>query len=219
VKKIRVMLVHRGELFREGLAAILEREPNLEVVSKFTSGLEAIERVSQLQPDIILLNKGEWGYTWAEATRRMSKLAPKAKIIILTYPWDASDPLAIFKSGARAIISKDVEVEDLIRGIVLVHTGGLIIFPPPSDKLFEEFAHQEEAGADKAEQDADLTEREKQVLAMVAQGKTNKEIGEALFITENTVKVHMSRILGKLRVRNRQQAVALAVGMAPHPET
>jgi two-component system NarL family response regulator len=213
------MLVHRGELFREGLAAILDREPNLEVVSKFTSGIEALESVGQLQPDVILLDTRDWGRTWAEATRRMSKIVPKAKIIILTYPAEANDPLAILKSGARAFISKDVEVEDLIRGIALVHAGGMIIFPPVSDMLFDAFAQQEEeAGADKAEYDADLTDREKQVLAMMAQGKTNKEIGESLFISENTVKVHMSRILAKLHVRNRQQAVALTVGKTPSSE-
>jgi two-component system NarL family response regulator len=214
-----VVLVHRGELFREGLAAILEREPTIELVSRFTSGIEAIEKVGQLQPDIILLNKGEWGYTWAEATRRISKLAPKAKIILLTYPWDYHDPLAMLKSGARAFISKDVEVENLIRAIAQVHSGELVIFPPVSDKIIEAFACQEEEPSpDKTNYDADLTEREKQVLAMMAQGKTNKEIGEALFISENTVKVHMSRILAKLHVRNRQQAVALTVGKAPYSE-
>jgi DNA-binding NarL/FixJ family response regulator len=104
-------------------------------------------------------------------------------------------------------------VEDLIRAIILVHSGGLTIFPTVSDKILDAFTQvEEESGVDKLEFDADLTEREKQVLTMMAQGKTNKEIGEVLFISENTVKGHLRWIMAKLHVRNRQQAVALAVG-------
>jgi DNA-binding NarL/FixJ family response regulator len=211
------MLVHRARLFQEGVASVLERQPNLEVVSKFTNETEAIEKVGLLQPDVILLDEGFGGVSWwAEATKQMSKLAPKAKIILLTYPWTAAkDPLAILEAGATAFISKDIEVEDLIRAIALLHTGKLVIFPPMSNKMSAALADRaEEPKAEKAQYDANLSEREKQVLAMAVEGKTNKEISEALLMSEHTVRIHMRWIMAKLQVRNRAQVVALAVGKA-----
>jgi DNA-binding NarL/FixJ family response regulator len=161
----------------------------------------------------MLLDERALGISWAEATLRMNKLAPKAKIIILSYPWKATDPIDVLKSGARGFISKDIEVEDLIRSIGLVHAGGLVIVTPKADKIFESVRnHDESFSNDKADYHAELTEREREVLAMTAQGLTNKEIAEALLMSEHTVKVHLRWIMAKLHVRNRQQVVARAVG-------
>jgi DNA-binding NarL/FixJ family response regulator len=215
LEKIRVMLVHRAKLFREGVASILDREPQFEVVATFTSGHEAIEKVDQLQPDVILLDEGAKGCTCAEATEQMSKLVPNAKIIILTYPWRTTDPIDMLKLGAKAFISKDIAVEELIKGISLVHAGGLVIFSPMTEKIYEALVSQpSEHKMAKPDYYANLTEREKQVMAMAVEGKTNKQIAEGLLMSEHTVSVHMRWIMAKLHVRNRQQIVALAVGKA-----
>jgi DNA-binding NarL/FixJ family response regulator len=212
MEKIRVMLIHHGELFREGLATILAREPKFDVVAKSNCGKDAIELVNQLQPDIILLDAADLGSSRPEM-RRMRKLAPKVRFIILTLPWKHKVSFDIFEEGVSALISKDVDVDNVIRGIVLVHAGALVVFPPMSEECIKAFGHQvEETVKEKAEYDAELTEREKEVLSMSAQGKTNKEISEALSISEHTVKVYMSRILAKLHVRNRQQAAARTAG-------
>jgi DNA-binding NarL/FixJ family response regulator len=208
------MLVHRAVLFREGLGTILERDHRFELVARCACEDQTIEKVGQLQPDVILLDAGKRGTSWwVEAGQRMNELAPRTKIILLTYPRKAIDPVLILKSGARAFIDKDALAEELISAIIEVHLGNLVILPPNSNKILEAFGLKA-AQSKTAESDylVPLTRQEKRVLTLVAECKTNKEIGEALLISERTVKEHLRWIMTKLHVHNRAQIVALALG-------
>jgi DNA-binding NarL/FixJ family response regulator len=218
LEKIRIMLVHHGELFREGMATILEREHRFAIVFKCKSLKEAIENISQLQPDVILLDASDLGNSHAEI-RHIAKLAPKTKIIVLALPWKNKVSLDMIDAGAHAFISKDIDVEDVIRSILIVQAGGLVVFPPLAQDLIAVLKHKPAELAVQPEANyAVLTEREKQILNMTAQGKTNREISEALGISEHTVKGYMARVLAKLRVHNRQQAISVTAGKANRPQ-
>lgn len=210
--KIRVMLVDRRELFREGLAAILERDPTIEVIARFGSGREAMNQVSILQPDVVITEADMPEDVYLELRQRIREIPPHTRIIVLTH---TTKDFALFRAlrlGARAYLTKHIGVDDLLRAIHRVHAGEVIISPPMAVKLLEEFSLLEEKkDAAQADQETILSKREIEVLQLVAAGTTNKEVAEALFISENTVKGHLSRILEKMNARNRQQAVALAM--------
>ena len=212
MEKIKVLVVDKRELFREGLAKILEREPNIELVSTCSTGLECIQKATELKPDVILLDTEILECDHIEATRCICELLPETGIIILTHSEEAHDIFPALKKGAKAYMTKDVKVEDLIGAIVRVNAGEVLISPPMATKLLEEFALLSEVKETaQPKYNAGLTRREREVLTLVAKGTTNREIASILFITENTVKVHLSSILGKLHVQNRQQAAAMAI--------
>ena len=210
--KIKVMLVDRREILREGLTAILERDPDIEVIAKFASGRDAINKVSTLKPDIVITEADMEEDIYLELTQRIKEIPPHTRIIVLTH---AKQEFALFRAlrlGARAYLTKHIGVDDLISSVHRVHSGEIIISAPMAAKLLEEFTLLEEKkDAKHVDQETNLSKREIEVLQMVAGGTTNKEVAEALFISENTVKGHLSRILEKMNARNRQQAVAMAM--------
>ncbi|MFO8011302.1 MAG: response regulator transcription factor [Dehalococcoidia bacterium] len=210
--KIKVMLVDRREILREGLTAILERDPGIEVVAKFGSGKDAMDKVSSIRPDIVITEADMPEDVYLQLTRRIKEVPPETKIMVLTH---AKQEFALFRAlrlGARAYISKHIGVEDLISSVHRVHAGEVIISAPMAAKMIEEFVLLEEKkDAGQIDQELNLSKRELEVLHLVASGTTNKEVAEALFISENTVKGHLSRILEKMNVRNRQQAVVMAM--------
>jgi DNA-binding NarL/FixJ family response regulator len=138
------MLVQRAKMDLEAVASILEREPSFEVVSKLTSGLEAMECVGQLQPDIILLDERANGCSCAEATEQMSQLIPQSKIIILASSSECADYPNLLKLGARGFITKDITVEDFTKSIALVHSGEQVIIGDESGRGCEPISHQAE---------------------------------------------------------------------------
>lgn len=210
--KIKVLLADKRGIFREGLAKILAGEPDIKVVSICSSGLECIRKATELKPDVVILDTEISECDCIEATQCINKLPLAPRILILTHSEEDRDLFSTLRAGARAYMSKDVMAKDLIKAITRVHLGEVIVTPPMAAKLISEFALLEESKeAGQRKYGTSLTEREVEVLALVAKGATNKEIGSALFIAVNTVKVHLSRILEKLHVRNRQQAAALAI--------
>ncbi len=211
--KIKVMLVDRREILREGLTAILERDPEIEVVARFGSGKEAIDKVSEIRPDIVITEADMPEDVYLELTRRIKEIPPRTKIIVLTH---AKQETALFRAlrlGARAYLTKHIGVDDLISSVHRVHAGEVIISAPMAAKMLDEIILMEEKKdvVGQADQETNLSKRELEVLQLLARGTTNKEIAEALFISENTVKGHLSRILEKMNVRNRQQAVVMAM--------
>lgn len=210
--KITVMLVDRREILREGLTVILERDPEIEVVAKFTSGKEAIDSVGTIRPDIVITEADMPEEVYVELTRRIKEVPPETKIIVLTHAKQESALFRALRLGARAYLSKHIGVDDLISSVHRVHAGEVIISAPMAAKMLEEFVLLEERkDPEPADQETNLSKRELEVLQLVAGGTTNKEVAEALFISENTVKGHLSRILEKMNVRNRQQAVVIAM--------
>jgi len=211
MEKIKVLLTDRGEIFRKGLAKLLEAEKNIEVLSTCSSGLEVIQKAIKLKPDIILLDSKISECDCIEVTRRINELLPETKIIVHRLSLEDYDLLGTLGAKVQAYLYSDIDVKEIIRIVTRVKAGGVIISAPLAAKLLEEFVFLKESReAEQQRYDAGLSKREEEVLALVAKGTTNKEIASALFITESTVKAHLSSILEKLHVRNRQQAAVLA---------
>ena len=218
MNKIKVMLVDKRELFRQGLAKILEEELSVHLETTCSCGLEGIEKAGELRPDVILLDTELSDFNYLEVTRRIHEVSPQTRIIVLTHSETAKDLFSALRLGIRAYVSKDIKVEDLAKTITLVHEGKIVISSPMSGTLLDHFSQfTQPYEVVEGEQVFNLSSREIEILSLVAKGASNQEIADSLFITKNTVKVHMRRIMQKLSVHNRQRAVALIMekGMVP----
>ena len=199
-----------NELFREGLARLLEESGDISVVSKCDNGNEVLSRTRSYRPDLVLTKLRLPGCDGMEATRWIVERLPRTKVVILTDSEDERDLFEAIKAGAKGYLLKNTALEDLVRSIELLARGGLIVSAQLAERLLEEFSTLH-GRSSKTAGDIRLTEREREIVELVARGATNKEIGETLFIAENTVKVHMKNILEKLQLRNKQQVAAYAV--------
>jgi len=210
---IKVLVVDDHALFRRGIIAVLSDQENLEVVGEAIDGLEAIEKAEELAPDVILMDLNMPHCSGLEATQAIQAKKLQVKILVLTVSDKETDLFAAMKFGATGYILKNTEPEELIQAISHIVQGGVIISPLMATKLLTEFKDPGSgvAGRTSPETEADLSPREVEVLKLVAQGATNKEIADSLFISENTVKTHLSNILEKLHLANRSQAAAYAV--------
>jgi len=210
--KVKLLLADTSEIFCEGLAELLKRDPSIEVVCICHTGLEAIERANEHQPDVILIDTGLPECSGIETIQRIHERLPNTNIIVLTHSKADVDFISAVKAGARAYISKDVHLEDLIKVVGLVAEHEVIVSPPMAARPLTEITFlREHEGAAKVG-DTNLSRREQAVLSLVAQGLTNKEIATSLFISEHTVKVHLRNVMGKFHAHTRQQAVVLARG-------
>ncbi len=219
---IKLLVVDDHALFRRGITTVLENQEGLEVVGEAIDGLEAIEKAEKLAPDVILMDLNMPHCNGLEATQALQASMPRVNIIILTVSDNESDLFAAMKFGAKGYILKNTEPEELIQAIFHIAQGGAIISPLMATKLLSEFKNLGTRTVIKSTQeaDADLSPREGEVLKLVAQGATNKEIADSLFISENTVKTHLRNIMDKLHLANRSQAAAYAVrrGLFPYKE-
>ncbi len=213
--KVRVLLADDHALFRRGLASLLADRDDIEVVGEAGSGQEAIDRAHELMPDVILMDVRMPGLGGLEATRRIKEEMPYVRIVILTVSEDDEDLFAALKNGAQGYLLKNIDPEDLIACIHQVQRGEAPLAPPMASKILKEFS------APATRPGPALTQRERQVLELVARGDANKEIARHLQISENTVKNHLRNILEKLHLQNRVQAVmyALREGLITPPES
>ncbi len=213
--KLKLLLADKNEIFCEGLAKLMEREPSIEVVCVCRTGLEAAESACEHQPDVILIDTELSECSGIEAMQRIHERLPKTSIIVFTNSEVNGDLISAVKAGAKAYISKGISVENLIKTITLVADGEVIVSPPMAARMLAEFNLLEESKvATKLGDGTLLSKREQAVLALVAQGFTNREIATSLFISEHTVKVHVRSVMGKMKAHTRQQAVVLARGKA-----
>mgnify|MGYP000341885629 CR=1 FL=1 len=213
MEPVRVLVVDDHTLFRCGIAAALANQENLEVVGEASDGLEAIEKAKEIVPDVILMDLNMPNCSGLEATQALRTEMPQINILVLTVSDNESDLFAAMKFGAKGYILKNTEPEELIHAIFHIARGGVIVSPLMATKLLTEFKDLS-AGAEREsarEADTVLSPREGEVLQLLARGATNKEIGDALFISENTVKTHLRNIMEKLHLVNRSQAAAYAV--------
>jgi DNA-binding NarL/FixJ family response regulator len=209
---IRVLLVDDQALIRTGFRMILGAEPDLEVVGECTTGAHAVDSASRLAPDVILMDIRMPEMDGIEATRRITAAGGEhpAKVLMLTtfdldeYVYDA------LRAGASGFLLKDVPADQLVEGIRLVASGEALLAPSATRRLIQEFARTSPARREPPPALAELTPRELEVFRLIARGRSNAEIAGELFVGETTVKTHVTRILMKLGVRDRVQAVVLA---------
>ena len=210
--EIRVLLADDQQLMREGLRVLLDLTPDIRVVGEAGNGAEAVERVQALQPDVVLMDVRMPGLDGVAATRRLHKACPDVKVIILTTFDDDEYVFEGLRAGAVGYLLKDVPSEQLAEAIRAAARGEAFIQPSVARKVVAEFARLTEREHRRREQPLvePLSARELEVLALVAEGLSNREIGERLFITPGTVKNHVSNVLAKLEVRDRTQAILRA---------
>jgi len=210
---IRVVLVDDQDLVRAGFRVILGTEEGIEVVGEARTGAEAIDRVSALRPDVVLMDVQMPDVDGLEATRRiLSPADPRAeqpvRVVILT-TFDREDYLfQALKAGASGFLLKNARPEDLIEAVRVVARGDALLSPEVTRRVIERFSAPEPLP--RPHRPSELTEREYEVLVALARGATNAEIAEQLYVGETTVKTHVSRVLTKLGLRDRTQAVVYA---------
>jgi DNA-binding NarL/FixJ family response regulator len=204
---IRVVIADDQPLVRTGLRMILSSEPDVEVVAEAADGSAAIEAVAEHRPDVVLMDVRMPGIDGIEATRMVTAGDEPPRVLVLT-TFDLDEIVyEALRAGASAFLLKDAPEERLTAAIRVVAEGGSLFAPSVTRRLIEEFARR---GPPTTVDLGALTDRETEVLRLVARGMSNQEIAAQLFVTENTVKTHVARLLMKLGVRDRVQAVVAA---------
>ncbi|MFC1969268.1 LuxR C-terminal-related transcriptional regulator [Chloroflexota bacterium] len=210
--KIRVILADRAEVFREGLVRLLQDRHEIDLAHSCSSCLQAVEKAIDLEPDVAVIGTELQDGSGIEGAQRIHELVPNTRIIILTQSEEKKELLSAFAAGVTGYLSKEVSLETIVKAISAVASGELFLSSSMVTELCEIFrrlADQIDSEGDK--HNLGLSNREEEVLAMVARGHTNREIAMTLYIAENTVKTHMRKILGKLHVHSRLQAATLAI--------
>jgi DNA-binding NarL/FixJ family response regulator len=207
---VRVVVVDDEDLFRQGLAMLLNLEDDIEVVGEAGSAASAVERVATLVPDVVLMDVRMPKRSGIEACVSIKDIAPNARIIMLTMSDDEADLYDAVKNGASGYLLKDSSIDDVAHAVRVVARGQSLLSPSMAHKLLHEF---KEISVDerRAVPGPRLTNRELEVLRLVSQGLGNRQIGKVLFISENTVKNHVRNILEKLQLHSRLEAVMYAV--------
>jgi len=209
---IRVMICDDHALFRRGLIMVLESEEGIEVVAEAEDGAEAVTKAEELAPDVVLMDVRMPRVSGIEATRSIADSVPTAKILMLTVSDEEDDLYDAIKAGAAGYLLKEISIEEVATAIRAVVSGQSLISPSMASKLLSEFTNlAKKADERQALPTPRLTERELEVLKLVAQGMSNREIASELYISENTVKNHVRNILEKLHLHSRMEAVVYAV--------
>jgi DNA-binding NarL/FixJ family response regulator len=208
--ELRVLVVDDHDLFRTGLRNLLEEE-GVNVVGEAENGENAIRLASDLTPDVVIMDLNMPGVGGVETTRRLSSLAPLSRVVVLTISADDDDVMNAVMAGACGYLLKDSSIQELIAGIRAASEGESLISPQIAAKVLQRLRAQSK-DVDAAETiRAELSDRELEVLKLIANGKDNAQIARELFISPKTVKNHISNILMKLQIENRIQAAVYAV--------
>lgn len=202
MKQIKVLVADDHELVREGICKLLNFYDSIEVVGEASDGLEAVNKVRDYFPDLVLLDLNMPKMNGIDAIKRIKEISPKIKIIILTIHDQEEYVYEVTRAGAEGYVQKDIKPDDLKNAIDEVIDGGSV-FPRSLEKQVKESTQEEEIES--------LSNREQEVMEHLAQGMSNKQIANALYISEKTVKNHVSNILRKLKVNDRTQAVIVAL--------
>ena len=207
---IRVLLVDDHDLFRTGLRNLLE-EQTVHVVGEAADGAQALRLVRELAPDVVVMDLNMPGMTGVEATRQVTSLAPLTRVVVLTISDQDEDVMNAILAGACGYLMKDSSIQDLMQGIRAAAIGESLISPHIAAKVLQRMRATGTNEQDAATIRAELSDREIQVLKLIANGKDNAQIAGELHISPKTVKNHISNILMKLQIDNRIQAAVYAV--------
>ena len=211
-ERLRVMVADDHALFRRGLQMVLEAEPDIDLVGEASDGVEAVEKSQELMPDVILMDVRMPKRSGIEAASQIKDLLPHVKILMLTISDEEADLYDAIKAGASGYLLKEIPIEEVADAIRSVWAGQSRISPSMASKLLNEFAAMSKATGDRSQIPAPrLTDREMEVLRLVAKGMNNRDIAKDLYISENTVKNHIRNILEKLHLHSRMEAVVYAV--------
>lgn len=206
---MRVLLADDHALFRAGIASLLEAW-GMEVVGEASDGFEAFEKTCRLRPDLVLMDIGMGRCDGLEATRLIKAELPETRIVMVTISDNEDHLFEAIKSGAEGYLLKNMPREELSHVLTAIAAGETAFSRGLAMKILDEYSRLAREGP--AQEDSDgLTSREREVLQLLADGSTNRDIASALYISENTVKFHMRNILAKLHLRNRAQAVAYVI--------
>jgi len=210
-ERIRVLIVDDHALFRRGLELVLVAEDDIDIVGEATDGAEAVERAEELAPDVVLMDVRMPAMSGIEAARRIRASHPGVRIVMLTVSEDEDDLFAAVRAGATGYLLKEVSIEEVAAAVRAVHRGHSLVSPSMASKLLVEFNVLSRRVEDQHGGAPRLTDRELEVLRLVARGMSNKEIAAELVIAENTVKNHVRNILEKLQLRSRMEAAMYAI--------
>ncbi len=208
MESIHVFIVDDHVLYREGVRKMLSVAPDIEIVGEAASGDEAIAQVLTLQPDVVLMDLKMPGVNGIEATRRILYASPRIGVLVLTMFETDETVFAAMRAGARGYLLKDADQEEVLRAVKAVSRGEAIFSPAIAERLIHYFAALRPAAADLAF--PELTEREREILHLIAQGHSNTEIAQRLLLSIKTVQNHVSNIFSKLQVADRAQAIVRA---------
>ena len=211
-ERLRVLVCDDHALFRRGLQMVLEQEPDLELVGEASDGVEAVQKAQELMPDVVLMDVRMPRRSGIEAAGDIKDMLPHVKILMLTISDEEADLYEAIKAGASGYLLKEIPIDEVAEAIRSVWAGQSRISPSMASKLLTEFAAMSKASSEKPQVPAPrLTDREMEVLKLVAQGLNNRDIAKKLYISENTVKNHIRNILEKLHLHSRMEAVVYAV--------
>ncbi len=206
--KIRVVIADDHAILREGVRALLQLHPDIEVVGEAADGLQALTEVERLDPDVVLMDIAMPGLGGIEAALEMKKVGRRAKILILSQYEDREYVRRLLKAGVSGYVLKKSAGKELANAIRAVHRGGLVLDPEVARTAMEEAGPSAPGTSDPYEA---LTDREKQVLKLVAEGRSNKEVAEVLGISVKTAMSHREHVMEKLGVHNRTELVRFAI--------
>ena len=215
-RPITVVVADDHELFRRGMQTVLDMEAGFEVLAQARDGEEAVARVAELAPDVVLMDVRMPGIDGIEAARRIRETTPSTRVVMLTISDEEDDLYRAVRAGANGYLLKDSSLEQVASAVRAVARGESLISPSMAGKLLAEFtavtSRSDVGGTGTDDDDAPrLSRRELEVLRLVAEGRTNREAAAALNLSENTVKNHVANILDKLHLRSRLEAVVYAV--------
>jgi DNA-binding NarL/FixJ family response regulator len=219
MEAIRVLIADDHLFYREGVRALLATSPDIAVVGEAGTGDEAVARALELAVDVVLMDLKMPGVNGIEATRRLIAARPQIAILVITMFDDDESVFAVMRAGARGYLLKDADQGELIRAIKGVHHGEAIFGPAIAQRMMQYFSGLSHGAgvAGRADPFPDLTEREREILALIAQGHPNQMIAQRLVLSVKTVQNHVSNIFGKLRVASRAEAIVRArdAGLEP----
>jgi len=209
--KIRLLLADDHAILRSGLRLLLSEQPDMEVVGEAADGEEAIEKTRELNPDILLLDITMPGVGGLEVLERIKKECPQVRVVVLTMHDDESYMERVMASGGSGYVLKKAADTELISAIRAVHQGGVHLHPSMTRALVNQLQRRSAAQERQSRLESKLSEREREVLKLIAEGYTNKEIADMIFLSVKTVETHKAHIMDKLELRSRAELVRYAL--------